>query len=121
MSRPQSPVGRSHDKLGAALMRFGIPGAIRGARILEVVGSTPGFAAVLLELSPTANLYGTQQGRLTFGLLIAFSTLSSGLGIADTYAAGRRAEGKQRKAALPVIPIPFALSHGGGLTAGGSF
>lgn len=43
-------MGRSHDKLGAALMRFGLPGAIRGARILEVVGSTPGFAAVLLEL-----------------------------------------------------------------------
>ena len=50
MQRPQSPVGKTHDKLGAALMRFGIPGAIRGQRILDINGSTPGFAAVLLEL-----------------------------------------------------------------------
>lgn len=50
MTRAQSPVGKAHDKLGAALMRFGIPGAIRGQRILDVNGSTPGFAAVLLEL-----------------------------------------------------------------------
>jgi 23S rRNA (cytidine1920-2'-O)/16S rRNA (cytidine1409-2'-O)-methyltransferase len=48
--RPQSPVGKTHDKLGAALARFSIPGAIRGQRILDVNGSTPGFAAVLLEL-----------------------------------------------------------------------
>jgi 23S rRNA (cytidine1920-2'-O)/16S rRNA (cytidine1409-2'-O)-methyltransferase len=48
--RPQSPVGKTHDKLGAALARFGIPGAIRGQSILDVNGSTPGFASVLLEL-----------------------------------------------------------------------
>ncbi|MEO6953253.1 MAG: SAM-dependent methyltransferase [Polyangia bacterium] len=50
MQRPQSPVGKTHDKLGAALMRFGIPGAVRGQQVLDVNGSTPGFAAVLLEL-----------------------------------------------------------------------
>jgi len=49
--RPQSPVGKTHDKLGAALMRFGLPGAIREARILDVNASTPGFADVLLERS----------------------------------------------------------------------
>ncbi len=50
VARPQSPVAKTHDKLGAALMRFGIPGAIRGQRVLDVNGSTPGFAPVLLEL-----------------------------------------------------------------------
>ena len=63
-------------------------------------------AAVLLELSPTSDLYGTRQGRLTFGLLLAFSTLSSGVGLADTYAAGRRAEAK-RRASLPHHPRAF--------------
>ena len=78
-------------------------------------------AAVLLELSPTANLYGTRGERLSFGLLLAFSTLSSGVGLADTYAAGQRAAAKRRRAAIPALPLPFATRGGGGLTIGGLF
>ncbi len=50
MNRPQSPVSRTHDKLGVALMQLKLTGAIRGQRVIDVTASTPGYAAVLLEL-----------------------------------------------------------------------
>ncbi len=44
----------------------------------------------LLEVQPTADVYGTRSGRLTYGLVLSFGVLSAGLGIIDTLGAARR-------------------------------
>jgi 23S rRNA (cytidine1920-2'-O)/16S rRNA (cytidine1409-2'-O)-methyltransferase len=49
VTRPQSPLGRAHDKLGLALVHFKQGHALKGVRVLDVSGSTPGFTALALE------------------------------------------------------------------------
>ncbi|MEO6952486.1 MAG: hypothetical protein ABI321_11780 [Polyangia bacterium] len=92
--------------------RAGIFGAIPVACVIGM--------SVLLEIHPSANLFAQPADRLSFGLLISFATLSSGIGLLDTLGAARRAEHK-KLARLPVIPLPFATARGGGLVAGGTF
>jgi len=76
--------------------------------------------ATLLELQPTATVYGTRDGRLAFGLLVSFATLSSAVGVLDSLGArGRAAERRAKR--IAVLPLPFVTPGGGGLTLGGSF
>lgn len=95
-----------------------------------IFGAVPVACAVamtvLVELQPSVTGFGTPQTRLTFGLLISFATLSSGIGLIDTLSAGRRATERKRltRSMQPraiVLPLPFAASGGGGLAIGGIF
>jgi hypothetical protein len=76
----------------------------------------------LLEVQPTVTMFGTREGRLTYGLLLSFATLSAGAGLVDTVGASRRARdrrGAPRRAL--VLPTPVALPGGGGLTLTATF
>lgn len=77
-------------------------------------------AATLLALTPTTTIYGTHDGRLTFGLLVSFATLSSAVGVIDTLGAARRATARPPRRAL-ILPLPYAAPTGGGLLVGGIF
>ena len=93
--------------------RAGIFGAIPVACVVGI--------AVLLELRPSSTLFGQPGDRLSFGLLISLAALSSGIGLADTLGAARRVEHRPKRAHLPVLPLPFVTTRGGGLVAGGTF
>lgn len=99
--------------------RAGIFGAIPVASAVGMI--------VLLELQPSATLFGTRPGYFTFGLTITLAVLGSGVGLLDTLGAAKRAADRNpgrpitRSTKLPVLPVPLVLPKGGGLAIGGLF
>ena len=96
--------------------RAAIFGAIPVACLAGMVG--------LLQLQPTADIYGTTGGRLTYGALLSFAALSAGLGLLDTFGATRRAaelRQQKRSVARSLAPAPLFFERGGGLTVAGAF
>ncbi len=99
--------------------RAGIFGALPVAAAIGMI--------VLMQIQPSASLFGTRPGYLTYAMTISFATLGAGVGLIDTFGAARRAAERKaarptaRRSRLPVLPVPLVLPSGGGLAIGGLF
>jgi hypothetical protein len=98
--------------------RAGIFGAIPVASAIGMI--------VLMEIQPSAALFGTRPGYLTYALTLSFGTLGAGIGLIDTFgatrrAAERRALGPPKRSNTLIVPAPLVVPGGGGLAIGGHF